>query len=103
MERKAEQAAGHSGVRTFLHDHLVEPVVVEPKAAELLRRGHRQHVLVARLAEDLPWHDSVFLPLFEVGGDLLGDEPLDGLAEVFVFGFEYLSFHGKSIVKEQPA
>ena len=66
---------------------------IRPQAAVLLGHAHREEALLAHLLPGLAGDDPRLLPLLDVGGDLLGEEPPQRIPEHPVFIGVLQNFH----------
>jgi hypothetical protein len=94
VQRDAEPGGGGAGPGGLLADHHVEPEVVHPAAAELLRDRHPQEAGLARGGEQLAPDDAGGLPVGQVRHHLAVEEGPHGLAECLVVRLEEVSPHG---------
>ncbi len=88
--------------RDLLVQDLVEPEVVDPAAAVLLRHGHAEEAAAAGLGEDLARADAGPLPVEEVRHDLLLGERAERLAEGEVVVVVVLAVHVRKFYQRSP-
>ncbi len=96
----AVERGGEAGVvrpgHLLGHDDGVEEI--RPQAAVLLGHAHREEALLPHLLPGLPGDDPRLLPLLDVGGDLLGEEPPQRIPEHPVFIRVLQNFHVISLL-----